>query len=79
MKKIIINKKNFNIFYFIFFILVNLAVLLDSYKYPGFFKKHFFLDSKYLFVLLSASLILLFFKKNDIFKNKFLSPVFLRA
>lgn len=72
MKKIIINKKIFNIFYFVFFIFVNLTVLLDSYKYPGFFKKHFFLDSKYLFVLLIASLILLFFKNKEFFKNKFL-------
>jgi hypothetical protein len=64
--KILFNK----FFYFVFFAFVNATIFLDSYKYPGFFKKHFFIDSKLLFVLFIIYLILFFLKNKKFFQNK---------
>ena len=64
-------KKLFNkIIYFFLFFFVNAAVFLDSYKYPGFFEKHFFVDSKILFVLFIFYLIIFFLKNKKFFQNK---------
>lgn len=60
-----------NFYYYLFFIFVNLTIFLDSYKYPGFFKKHFFLDSKILFILFIISSIFLLFKNKSLFQSKF--------
>ncbi len=62
--------------YLLSFFLTNIALLSDSYKYPGFFNKYFFIDSKIIFFFFIFYLLYLFIKKeNFLYQNKIIKSI----